>query len=111
MEPQRVWSVRRSRREDAGKRVAFVSARVNLQSVTLSLVQPGHDDDVLAGHDSVKARLEGWAHFQPRVGTALRALFGCLHKCLEAGTDDANRAEGIICLTCVHEASSVFAAS
>ena len=53
MEAQRIWPVRRSRRKDARRPTARVRARMNLQHIALGLVQPSHNDNVIACREAV----------------------------------------------------------
>src|SRR5262245_55441613 len=47
VQPQRVWSVRRAGRKNAGERRAHFPAWMNFQCVPLGLVQPRDDDEFL----------------------------------------------------------------
>jgi len=48
---------------------------MNLQHVAPGPVQPSHYDDVIAGHEPVKARRGERTHFKPGVGRTFGTLF------------------------------------
>src|SRR6266540_1682050 len=97
MKPQRVWAIRRSRREDACQRNAPVAARVNLEHVTARLVQPCHDDDLVANDDPVEPFGQGRTYLEPRVGRALATLSRRLRASLEGRVDDPDLPQKRMC--------------
>jgi hypothetical protein len=48
---------------------------MDLQNLAVSLVQPGQDDDVVAGRQPVKPVRSERMYFKPDVGSAFRTLF------------------------------------
>jgi hypothetical protein len=73
MEAQRVRSVWRSRREDAGQPARAI-ARIHFQHITRALMQPSDDDDLIAACEAVERIFARGAHLEPRVGRAFIPL-------------------------------------
>lgn len=90
---QRIWPIGRTRRKHACKRTAPIGAGMNFQHIASRAVQPSHNDDVVADHESVKTSSREGVHFKPGVGGALGALFRRLASRLEGGADHTNRAK------------------
>ena len=93
MEPERVRPIGRPRREHARQRSARVVARVDLQDVSLRLVQPGHDDQLVAHADAVQRVRVGRRQDDQRVGRTLTPLPRRVRPRSQRGTDDADRHE------------------
>ena len=74
MEPQRIRPVGRPRGEDSGERIAGVRSRVDLKHVTLALMEPGDDDDLVARGQKVQSVGRPGMHFEPCIGCAFRSL-------------------------------------
>jgi hypothetical protein len=64
---------------------------MNLQRLTLSPVQPGNDDDLIAHRQSVKPVDNTLLYLQPGIGRAFTALHGCFFKMHEGRMNQANR--------------------
>ena len=64
---------------------------MNLQHIAAGLVQPSHNNNVVARRKTVQTLRDQRTHFKPGVGRALRTLLGRFAAFLDAGTDNANR--------------------
>src|SRR5690242_20473865 len=73
--------------------MALVAARVNLKYVAPGLMQPGHDDDLVAGREPVESGDRECRYVKPGVRGALRTLFGRIVARLDGGSNDANRTQ------------------
>ena len=91
MKAQRIRPIWRARREDTRQRAAPIRARINLQHVPPRPVEPGHNDDVGAGDESVESVCGEPAHVKPRVRRTLRALLRRPAARLDDGADHADR--------------------
>src|SRR5262245_21331031 len=78
------------------------------QDITSSLVQPSHNDNVVADRETVKALSHQRIHFKPCVGRPLRALFGRLAALLDARSDQTDRLKlsATIVPRCSHDSPS-----
>src|SRR5690348_1091311 len=74
MQAERVGTVRGARGKDAMESVPGIRARINLEHVAAGAVQPGDNDDLVAGTEAVEGVGGEGADFKPGVGRALRAL-------------------------------------
>src|SRR6185503_19947144 len=74
VEADRVRPVGRARGEHAVEPVPGIVARVDVEHVALPLVEPGDDDQLVAGLDPEERRLRPRLHLEPGVGGALGAL-------------------------------------
>ncbi len=66
---------------------------MDLQHVAPGPVQPGHDDEVVAGHEPVEALGCERTHFEPGVGRTLPALFRRFAARLEDRPDHTDRTQ------------------
>src|SRR5690348_17806193 len=73
--------------------MALVAARVNLKYVAPGLMQPGHNDDLVAGREPVESGDRECRYVKPGVRGALRTLFGRIVARLDGGSNDANRTQ------------------
>src|ERR1700730_9799504 len=96
MEANWIWPIRGSRREDPGERTPIVRAGSDVEHVTVGLVKPRQDDDLVANRDTVEPLCQRWAHLEPRIGRALPTLFRCLPARLQARADDSDWVEALV---------------
>ena len=61
-----------------------------LKDVTLRLVQPRHEEELVAHADAMQRVREGRLQDDRRVGCTLAALSGRVHSVSERGADDAD---------------------
>lgn len=85
-----VW---RARGENPGQPTAWIRAGMNLHYVAPGLVQPGEDNDVVAGSEAVEGGGSKPMDFQPGIGCALRALPGRFAPLLEWRPENTNWAK------------------
>src|SRR5262249_19747151 len=90
MKPQWVRPILRSGGEDTGQWILRVIPRVHLEHVSLRLMQPGDDDDVVAA-DAYECRGKIRFDVKPRVGCALGALPRCVVNRMQRRTNIPNR--------------------
>src|ERR1700730_7280863 len=90
MQPERVWTVGRSRCEDAGHRDAGIPARMHLQLVAPGQVKPGDHDDLITYDESFDPRGDVRAYVDPRVGCALSSLLGTISATFDRRTNNAD---------------------
>ena len=64
---------------------------MNLEHFPVGLVEPGEENDFVAGLDRVERLDEGREDLDPRVGGALMTLLGSLRRVLEAAVDAPDR--------------------
>src|SRR5262245_40567140 len=74
MQSQWIWTVRRSRPAYARAEVAHDIARMCFQHGAVRAMQPGDDQDVIAGGNSVQCTSKFGMHLEPRVWRALGTL-------------------------------------
>jgi len=77
---------------------------MNCEHITLSLVEPRKDQNVLPGSDPVETGQEGWCDLQPRVGRPFVALLGRVSAPLQGGVHSADRLNRVAC-RCVRQSS------
>src|SRR4030095_8503089 len=70
MQTERIRPIRRPRREDAGDRIARIRPRPHLVDVAASSIQPGNDQQLVAGRDAQQRCLSPWLDLEPRVRPA-----------------------------------------
>ena len=78
MKSQRVWPVRRSSEEHARERVFRVAARMHLEGIASSLMQPRNHDQVVPNRDTQQPILRPGMDLEPGVGRAFVSLLGRL---------------------------------
>ena len=91
MKPERVRPIGRARREDSGERPALVVARVHLENVASSLVEPRDDDELVAYVDPPERVRDGRFQFDRRIRCSFVALAGRRCAVLQRRSDEADR--------------------
>jgi len=66
---------------------------MDFQDRAVGLVQPGQDEEVVAGHNSVESGESKVLYVEPRVGCAFGALFRGFAAFAEGRANHADRAE------------------
>jgi hypothetical protein len=64
---------------------------MHLQDISVSLMEPGDQDNVLAGKESFQAAHEGWSHFQPSLRGAFTPLSGGVAPTFEIRMNETDR--------------------
>src|ERR1700752_4688376 len=90
MKADRVRSIRRSRRKDSGERDPFVVPWMGLQDAAVSLVQPGHHNQLGAGGDPMKRRRELRFDFEGGWRCALECLTRRIAQSVKRGSHQSN---------------------
>jgi len=93
MQPQRIWTIRRARGKNAGKGLAAIRARMNLQNIAARHVEPGHHNNVIANREAIHSLLHFRVEFQPRVGRSFGTLFRRFAAVFDARANKTNGAK------------------
>ena len=93
MKSNRIGPVRRSRRKNSCERARSIRARMNLEHVAPCSMQPGYNDDVVAGRKPVKTRCYERTQLEPGVRTTFKTLFWSRDSSFESRPDNAYRAK------------------
>src|SRR5262249_32886366 len=87
--------IRRPGRENAREGFFGIVARVNLQNVTIPLMEPRQQDHLLSRGDALQCIDERRIDLDPRLRRTLEALLGGVAPGSEPGADHADRTERI----------------
>jgi hypothetical protein len=94
MEAKWVRSVRRARRENSSQGHSPIAARMYLQNVASSLVEPGDEDDFVTGCNTLQSLCKGLSNVHPCVGRSFPALSGRCSAPRKSGAHEADRMQG-----------------
>lgn len=67
-----------------------IRAGINLQNIASRLMQPGHNDDIVAHARPIESLCCERLYFQPDMGSSFRSLHGRFAAGLEDGSDYGN---------------------
>ena len=90
MQPDRVWTVRRTCGKRAYQRILRIASRMHLENRALRFVQPGENPDVLARLDAGEALAEFRKNFEFGIRRAFRSLMRSGGTVLHGGAYETN---------------------
>ena len=90
VEADGIGAIRRARGKDSGKAAVGVGSRTNFQDGAVGWVQPGQNEKVVAGRNSIEGGESEVLYVEPSVGCAFRALLRGVLAIAEGGANDAD---------------------